>query len=127
MLGALAAGAISWALLKGALADPLYLLSFMATLLWGGPSSSALLGCRPDGRGQSVLEWMAFSAMAIICSITSICFFGGGFFHSWQYVGICAAAVIWSLVLVRDARAAGCTFSSWRGLERHGAAIAARV
>jgi hypothetical protein len=32
MLGALAAGVISWALLKGALVDKLYLLSFMGTL-----------------------------------------------------------------------------------------------
>lgn len=114
MLGALAAGVISWALLKGALVDKLYLLSFMGTLLWGGPSSSALLGRRPDGRGQSVLEWIAFSAMAVFYSIASIGFFGGGFFHSWEYVGICTAAVIWSFVLIRDARAAGCAFSSWR-------------
>jgi hypothetical protein len=114
MLGALGAGVISWALLKGALVDRLYLLSFMGTLLWGGPSSSALLGRRPDGRGQSVLEWVAFSAMTVLYSITSICFFGGGFFHSWQYVGICAAATIWSFVLIRDARTAGCVFSSWR-------------
>lgn len=104
MVAALACGVISWALVKGALDDDLYLLSFMATLLWGGPSSSALLGRRPDGRGQSVLEWVAFSVMTVCYSITSICFFGGGFFHSWEYVGICLAATIWSLVLVRDVR-----------------------
>jgi hypothetical protein len=118
MLGALAAGVISWALLKGALVDRLYLLSFMGTLLWGGPSSSALLGRRERREsghlGQSVLEWIAFSVMAVCYSITSIFFFGGGFFHSWQYVGICVAASIWSFVLIRDARAAGCVFSSWR-------------
>jgi hypothetical protein len=112
--GALAAGVISWALLKGALVDKLYLLSFMGTLLWGGPSSSALLGRRPDGRGQSQLEWIAFSVMTVAYSITSICFFGGGFFHSWEYVGICVAATIWSFVLIRDTRKAGCAPSSWR-------------
>jgi len=120
MVGALAAGVISWALLKGALVDKLYLLSFMGTLLWGGPSSSALLGRRPDGRGQSVLEWIAFSVMTVCYSIASIFFFGGGFFHSWQYVGICVAATIWSFVLIRDTRAAGCAFSSWRVRELAG-------
>ncbi len=113
MVGALAAGVVSWTLLKGALQDPLYLLSFMATLLWGGPSSSALLGRRPDGRGQTQLEWIAFSAMAVLYSITSIGFFGGGFFHSWEYVGICVAACIWSSVLIADSRAAGCRRHSW--------------
>jgi hypothetical protein len=110
--GALACGVISWALLKGALHDDLYLLSFMGTLLWGCPSSSALLGRRPDGRGQSVLEWIAFSVMTVCYSITSIFFFGGGFFHSWQYVGICIAASLWSFVLVREVRAAGAPITS---------------
>jgi hypothetical protein len=113
IVGAMAAGVVSWALLKGALDDRLYLLSFMGTLLWGGPSSSALLGRRPDGRGQSVLEWQAFSVMTVCYSICSIGFFGGGFFHSWQYVGICVAATIWSFVLVRDAGRAGCIRHSW--------------
>jgi hypothetical protein len=114
MLGALAAGVVSWALLKGALQDRLYLLSFMGTLLWGCPSSSALLGRRPTGAGQSQLEWIAFSVMTVCYSIASIGFFGGGFFHSWQYVGICVVATLWSFVLIRDARRAGCAFSSWR-------------
>jgi len=52
--------------------------------------------------------------MATFYSIASIGFFGGGFFHSWQYVGICVVACLWSFVLVHDARAAGCVFSSWR-------------
>jgi len=43
VFGAMSAGVISWALLKGALVDDLYLLSFMATLLWGGPSAGAML------------------------------------------------------------------------------------
>jgi hypothetical protein len=114
VLGAIAAGIISWALLKGALQDNLYLLSFMGTLLWGCPSSSALLGRRPDGRGQSVLEWIAFSVMTVCYSITSIFFFGGGFFHSWEYVGICVAATLWSFVLIREVHAAGAPLTSWR-------------
>jgi len=117
MVGALACGVISWSLVKGALQDDLYLLSFMATLLWGGPSSSALLGRRPEGRGQSVLEWAAFSVMTVCYSITSIGFFGGGFFHSWEYVGICIAATLWSFVLVRDVYASGSPMTS-RGPRR---------
>ncbi|NMO91639.1 hypothetical protein [Actinomycetospora sp. TBRC 11914] len=116
VLAALAAGAVSWALVKGALDDPLYLLSFMATLLWGGPSASAMLGRRPDGRGQSLLEWIAYGVMAALYSITSIFFFGGGFFHSWAYVGICVAACVWSVVLIADARRAGAP--SWSGARR---------
>jgi hypothetical protein len=113
MVGALAAGVVSWALLKGALRDPLYLLSFMGTLLWGCPSASALLGRRPDGRGQSVLARVGFAVMTVCYSIASIGFFGGGFFHSWEYVGICLASIMWSLGLIRDTRAAGCVWSSW--------------
>jgi hypothetical protein len=113
ILGAMVAGVISWALVKCALEDDLYLLSFMATLLWGGPSASALFGRRADGRGQSLLEWIGFSVMAVCYSITSIFFFGGGFFHSWQYVGICVASCLWSLVIVADARRAGVPLTSW--------------
>jgi hypothetical protein len=112
VLGALACGVISWSLLKGALNDDLYLLSFMGTLLWGCPSASALLGRRRDGRGNSVLEWAAFSAMTILYSITSISFFGGGFFHSWPYVGICVASTIWSLVIVRQIAASSSPMTS---------------
>jgi hypothetical protein len=119
IIGAMIAGVISWALLKGALEDDLYLLSFMATLLWGGPSASALLGRRPDGRGQSLLEWICFSVMAVCYSITSIFFFGGGFFHSWQYVGICVAACLWSFVIVADARRAGVPLTSWSAVRFH--------
>ncbi len=114
IVGAMSAGVVSWALLKGALADDLYLLSFMATLLWGGPSASAMLGRRPDGRGQSLLEWIGYSVMAVLYSVVSIFFFGGGFFHSWQYVGICLAACVWSFVIIVDAKRAGAPMTSWR-------------
>jgi hypothetical protein len=113
ILGAMIASVISWALVKGALEDDLYLLSFMATLLWGGPSASALFGRRADGRGQSLLEWIGFSVMAVCYSITSIFLFGGGFFHSWQYLGICVASCLWSFVIVADARRAGVPLTSW--------------
>lgn len=113
VLGALGAGVVSWALVPGALDDPLYLLSFVGTLLWGGPSSSAVLGRRSGGRGQSQLEWVAYSAMAVLYSITSIFFFGGGFFHSWAYVGICVASCVWSFVLIADVRRAGVPVTSW--------------
>jgi hypothetical protein len=105
---------ISWALVKGAIDDDLYLLSFMATLLWGGPSGNAMLGRRRDGRGQSLLEWIAYSVMAVCYSIASIFFFGGGFFHSWPYIGICVAACVWSFVIIADARRAGVPMTSWR-------------
>jgi hypothetical protein len=118
ILGAMAAGVISWSLVKGAVEDDLYLLSFMATLLWGGPSASAMLGRRPDGRGQSLLEWVAYSAMAVLYSVTSIFFFGGGFFHSWPYVGLCVAACVWSFVVIFDAMRAGVPLASWRLRQR---------
>lgn len=113
ILGALAAGTISWALLKGALEDPLFLLSFMGTLLWGLPSASALLARRKSAVGQSLLEWQAFSVMTFCYSIASIGFFGGGFFHSWQYVGICVAACVWSVVVILKLKAAGALAHSW--------------
>ena len=112
MLGALACGVISWTLLKGALDDPLYLLSFMATLLWGGPSGSALLGRRPDGRGQSVLEWIGFTVMAVLYSVASIGFFGGGFFHSWAYLALCVAACAWAVVHLRQVWLSGAPLTS---------------
>jgi hypothetical protein len=113
IVGAMVAAVVSWALVKGALKDDLYLLSFMATLLWGGPSASAMLGRRPDGRGQSLLEWIGYSVMAVCYSIVSIFFFGGGFLHSWQYVGICVAACTWSFVIIADAKHDGVPMTSW--------------
>jgi hypothetical protein len=47
-------------------------------------------------------------------SIVSIFFFGGGFFHSWQYVGICIAACAWSFVIVADVKRTGAPLTSWR-------------
>ncbi len=113
VLGALVAGVVSWVLIKGAIADPLYLLTFMLTLLWGGPSGSALLGRRPDGRGQSVLEWIGFTVMAVMYSITSIFFFGGGFFHSWPYVLLCVTASVWSALHLRAVHRAGSPLTSF--------------
>ncbi|WP_157121212.1 hypothetical protein [Nocardia miyunensis] len=112
--GALAAGVISWALLKGAFADDLYLISFMGTLMWGGPSGSSLLMRHPDGRGQSVLEWIAFTVMAVMYSITSIFLFGGGFFHSVWYVLICVISIVWSAAHLRQVSRTAAPFSSWR-------------
>jgi hypothetical protein len=89
-------------------------LSFMATLLWGAPSASAMLGRRRDGRGQSLLEWIGYNVMAVLYSIVSIFFFGGGFFHSWQYAGICVAACAWSFVILADAKRAGVPMTSWQ-------------
>jgi len=113
VLGALAAGVVSWSLLKGALDDPLFLLSFMGTLLWGLPSASALLARRRGPAGMSVLEYQAFSVMTICYSVASIGFFEDEFFHSAPYVGICVAACLWSVVVVRQLKAAGAPASSW--------------
>jgi hypothetical protein len=73
-----------------------------------------MLGRRPGGRGQSQLEWICYSVMAVFYSIVSIGFFGGGFFHSWQYVGICVAACVWSFVIIADAKHAGAPLTSWQ-------------
>jgi len=113
VLVALVAGVVSWALVKGALDDPLFLLSFMGTLLWGLPSSAALLARRKAPVGQSLLEWQAFSVMTICYSVASVGFFGGGFFHSLPYVGICGVASVWSVVNVFQLRSAGAVRHSW--------------
>ncbi|WP_182379342.1 hypothetical protein [Nocardioides sp. WS12] len=118
MVGALAAGVISWSLLKGALDDPLFLISFMGTLLWGLPSAAALLARRRGPAGMSVLEYEAFAAMTWCYSIASVGFFGDDFFRSWPYVGICSAACAWSIVVVVQLRAAGAVRSSWTGTSR---------
>jgi hypothetical protein len=106
VLGVLLCGVVSWTLVKGALHDDLYLLSFMATLAWGPPSGSALLARRGSARGQTVREWIAFTVMTVLYSVTSIFFFGGGFFHSPAYVGICVVASAWSLVHLAQVRQA---------------------
>lgn len=113
VVGALAAGVVSWVLVKDAIADPLYLLTFMLTLLWGGPSGSALLGRRPDARGQSVLEWIGFTTMAVMYSITSIFFFGGGFFQQWPYVALCVLSSAWSAVHLRQVYRSPAPLASW--------------
>lgn len=114
VIGVLLAGMVSWGLVKGALDDHLYLLSFMGTLLWGAPSGHAMLSRFPDGRGQAQSTWIAYSVMAVCYSIASIAWFGGGFFHSWQYVGICLASCIWSFVLIYDMRRAGVPLTASR-------------
>ncbi|MVU80739.1 hypothetical protein GPX89_26235 [Nocardia sp. ET3-3] len=117
--GALACGVISWSLLKGAFADDLYLISFMGTLMWGGPSGSALLMRHPDGKGQSVLEWVAFTVMAVMYSIASIFLFGGGFFHSLWYVLICLVSIVWSSVHLVQIWRTSAAFSSSRKLDKY--------
>jgi len=62
---------------------------------------------------QSLLEWQAFSVMTICYSIASVGFFGGGFFRSLPYVGICGVASVWSVVNVLQLRSAGAVRHSW--------------
>lgn len=52
--------------------------------------------------------------MAVCYSVTSIVFFGGGFFHSWPYVGVCAVSCVWSFVVIVGVRRSGAPFASWR-------------
>jgi hypothetical protein len=113
MFAGLVAGVVSWVIVKDAIADPLYLLTFMLTLLWGGPSGSALLGRRPDASGQSVLEWIGFTTMAVMYSITSIFFFGGGFFQQWPYVLLCVVSSAWSAVHLRQVWRSPAPLASW--------------
>jgi hypothetical protein len=74
-MGALAAGAVFWGVLKANIDDDLYLLTFMFTIPWCAVSGGALLLRRRTSRGQSVRQWTAYTVMA------------GGFFACSQFLG----------------------------------------
>ena len=64
---------------------------------------------------QTTLDAISRNAVAVIAiGGLSIVFFGGGFFHSWQYVGVCVAACTWSFIIIADAKRAGVPMTSWQ-------------
>lgn len=97
ILGGVAAVAVIWLLVKSALNDDLYILSFFFAISWYPPLGMALVLRRKSRQGQTPLMWASFTAMGLFSFLASWFFFGP-VFQSWLWLGFWTATLGWSLV-----------------------------
>lgn len=89
--------AVIWLLVKSALNDDLYILSFFFAISWYPPLGMALLMRRKTRQGQTPLMWASFTAMGLFSFLASWFFFGPAL-HSWLWLAFWAVTIGWSLV-----------------------------
>ncbi|MGV0735086.1 hypothetical protein ABQF35_04875 [Mycobacterium syngnathidarum] len=92
------AWATGWGLIKSALEDPLFQISFLLTLTWLLPSYTSLLARRGTRRGLSVSMFLAYTGIAIGFALLSIVVFE---FHSFWWIGTVAVTIAWGLWMLR--------------------------
>ncbi|MGH7960498.1 MAG: hypothetical protein ACRERD_01575 [Candidatus Binatia bacterium] len=97
ILAGVAAVAVFWLLVKSALSDDLYILSFFVAIAWYPPLGTALVLRRKSRQGQTPLMWTSFTAMGMFSFLASWFFFGP-VFQSWLWLAFWAATLGWSLV-----------------------------
>jgi hypothetical protein len=90
-----AAGTITlWWILKGTLADPLFLMSLGLITAAYPPMGMALLLHRRSRAGQTVLMWAAYTGLTMFWFPAT--FFGfGDQFRSWPWVGLWVTSTGW--------------------------------
>ncbi len=89
---------VLWYLVKVALVDDLYLISFPITAFWAMPFSTALMLRRQSRRGQSYL--LEYSNMCIMLSFQGALWFVDPFFRSPVFIAFTAMAVSWGAMNV---------------------------
>lgn len=90
--------AVLWWLVKQALDDPLYLISFPITAFWAVPFSTALILRRRSRRGQSILQEVCVAI--IVLSFQGALWNVDAFFRSAPFIAFTLMAVAWSLANV---------------------------
>lgn len=91
----LAAIAALWWLVKQALDDPLYLISFPITAFWAVPFSTVLILRGGTRRGQSITQEICVAI--IVLAFQGALWHVDAFFRSAPFVAFTAMAVMWSL------------------------------
>ena len=94
-LGTAAIGII-WLLVKSAIDDPIWLISFPITAFWAVPFSTALLMRRQSQRGQSTT--LPICSVFIIGAFQGALWFIDPFFRSPYFLMFSAMGVTWALV-----------------------------
>jgi hypothetical protein len=95
ILGVLGIGAM-WALIKAALNDDLFFVSFAVTASFSVPFHTGIMARRQSRAGQSVI--MELSTIAILLSLTGVFAQVSPFFLSPVYLAFVAAFSVWPLV-----------------------------
>ncbi|WP_205698815.1 hypothetical protein [Conexibacter sp. SYSU D00693] len=93
VVATVALGVVLWKVAKDALEDDLYLAAFMVTAVWALLSGYRLALRRGSRRGQSPLQWGAYTGMVSSYGALSIFVFGGSFAR-WPWVAMCVMAVV---------------------------------
>jgi hypothetical protein len=84
-----------WWLVKQALDDPLYLISFPITAFWAVPFSTAMILRRGSRRGQSILQNICVAV--IVLGFQGALWQVDEFFRSGPFVAFTVVAVAWSI------------------------------
>ena len=95
-MGALIAGMALWSVFKASIDDPLYLTTFMLTIAWCLPSSTALFLRRGIRRGISVRQLQAYWGMALGYVLLTIVVFE---FRTFWWIALCTVTLAWGAVL----------------------------
>jgi len=97
VLGTLGVGAL-WALLKTALSDELFFITFVVTAVFSVPFHTAIMSRRQSRAGQSIA--MQLSTIVMLLSLTAAFAQVAPFFRSPLYLVFVAVFVLWPLVNV---------------------------
>jgi hypothetical protein len=98
VLGTLAVGTM-WFLLKGAIEDRQYLITFAITAIWSAPFHTALMCMRKNRAGQAVVRELCMAANLILLTI-AFAQLAPRYFLSPTYLAFFAAFVAWPLANV---------------------------
>lgn len=103
----LAGGWAVWLVLKQAIADPLFQVTFALTVAMFPPFGMALLFRRGSARGQTTTMWAGFTVAPAGWFAATIVAFGPAF-RSWQWISLAAVTVTWgtatTLLIARAGR-----------------------
>jgi hypothetical protein len=97
VVAAIVASALIWEVVKGSLADPLYLYSLGVAIVAYPPFGMALLIQRRSRQGQSVVMWLGFLGTAVGWFVASTLWFGPDF-RTWRWLALGAVSIGWGIV-----------------------------
>ena len=85
---------VIWWVLRGTLADPLFLMSLGLITAAYPPLGTALLVHRRSRAGQTVLMWAAFTGLTLFWFPATTLGFGAQF-RSWPWIGLGLLTITW--------------------------------
>lgn len=97
VLAAIAISAVLWEVVKGTMADPLYLYSLSFATVAYPPFGMAMVIRRRSRQGQSLLMWLGYLGTAVGWFTASTLWFGPDF-RAWRWLALGAISIGWGLV-----------------------------